>query len=711
MDFKSFELLYHDAVTALTQKHLLDGLTCIRGIIFNVNSIELNRELESLQQDYKMMLGFMQQGGTDPERAKVYRTLSARAFSLLDKSARLFEIQNDKNLYGETARKYYTETASIDNLIHLHNIPNERFEWIWTSPLYRTEETDSLKLFLETLNVEEQAQSISAIMLNLMHYFDPKKFKILLHYCRVKEDIVRVRAITAAVLVYMQYHVRFLDSVDLHTGLTMLIQEPTIKEEFILLQRQLLLSLETAKAEKKLQKEIFPDLLKNRNFQRDRIGLEQMEEDIAKVLRGEPNAEWEKMGKDKHLADNMMKIISMGKEGVDINIGTFSGLKNFAFFQQTANWFAPFNAQHPDVKAIFDPNTKNNPINMLMEAGGFCDSDKYSLCLMLTQIPQAQRDMMATQIGSQMDGAEEQFISVSNESKKIIYIYRSYLQDLYRFFKLNPNKSQFEDPFKKDLLFTRYTILENMLKQPDYLMDMASFLIKRECYQDAITYIEEVLKTKTANAEMLQKIAFCHQHTNNFQKAIYYYQQADLLNPDNEWILKQMYLCYSALGRYEQELECLKNLEAINPGDVKYITEIGLCLIQLGCYEEAAKRFYELEYKGERVLSSWRAIAWCNFKMDKLEQADKYYCKIMQHEKATWEDFLNAGHTAWCRKETNEAISRYKKYLERFGHKRKDVNTPILQPFDDDTEELIAHGIERLEISLMRDILQPQPDL
>ena len=245
-----------------------------------------------------------------------------------------------------------------------------------------------------------------------------------------------------------------------------------------------------------------------------------------------------------------------------------------------------------------------------------------------------------------------------------------------------------------------------MTKSPGYLREMASFLIRRECYQDAIGYIEEVLKKEPADAEMLEKMAFCHQQLDLPDKAIYYYQQADLLNPDNEWILKQMYICYSAMGRYEQELGCLKSLEAMNPGDARLISETGLCLMQLKRYEEAAQRFYELEYKGERVIPSWRAIAWCNFKMKRLEQADRYYKKILQQDKVTWEDWLNAGHTAWCRGNTAEAIGLYQHYVQAYCSKKKDEARPPLAPFDEDREELLAQGIDGLDISLMRDILQ-----
>ena len=86
MDRKSFELLYQDAVEALTSRRMHDALNCIRGILFNTENPELNRELESVQQDYGMMLTFISQGGTDPQQALVHRNLTHRAFTSVTKT-------------------------------------------------------------------------------------------------------------------------------------------------------------------------------------------------------------------------------------------------------------------------------------------------------------------------------------------------------------------------------------------------------------------------------------------------------------------------------------------------------------------------------------------------------------------------------------------------------------------------------------------------
>lgn len=299
MDRKSFELLYQDAVEALTSRRMHDALNCIRGILFNTENPELNRELESVQQDYGMMLTFISQGGTDPQQALVHRNLTHRAFTLLDKSARLYHVRYENDLYAETYNRCDADqTASFDQWLETADLLREKlseergktstgeaeensfynaydrlFEYIWTAPLFHAAEAEKLKNFIEKQETDEQALLVSAVMLNIQRYFDPQKYRLLLHFCRTEHTKVRARAMTAAVWTYMQYEKRFVYYPDLSDGLSLLAQDERLKGELILLQQQFLLSLETAKAERKLQNEIFPDLLRSRNYQRNKNGI------------------------------------------------------------------------------------------------------------------------------------------------------------------------------------------------------------------------------------------------------------------------------------------------------------------------------------------------------------------------------------------------------------------------------------------------------
>lgn len=731
MNPDSFDLLYKDAEKALLNRHLTEALSCIQGILADTAAAEQHNELDAIRQDYGMMLHFMQQGASDPEREKIYKALIQRTFTLLEDAAHEHKIRQNNSLFAECYKKSHaTDGNTLENIVARIILLTDKlkddqtlthpevkqtsleedyqkiyeqlitvFNWIWTEKSMNTGDAGILKDFISNLDIRWQPLVVSAIMLGLFETFDPQKFRIILYFCSSDSAEVRARALIATVWTYIKYEERMKLYPDLCEGLILLAQDSRILDELEILQRQCLLSLETKEAEKKLQNEIFPDLMKNKGYQRHKMGLDELEDELGKALRGEPNLEWEKG--NKHLADNMKKIIEMGKEGIDINLGTFSALKGYAFFRHTANWFMPFDKNHPDINRIF-ANQTSSPLEMLIGTGNFCDSDKYSLCMMLSQIMPAQRDLMMSQFGAQLEGNEDTIKDIATENQSIPNIYRNYMQNLYRFFKLYPQRSQFTDPFKADLLFTSYPILKRIISTPVYLTGMTDFLIKRKCYKDAISYIEEVLQTETATAELLQKMAFCYQRTENPSKAIFYYQQADLLNPDNAWILKQMYLCYSAMDKYEQALNCLEKLGETTANDARLLSETGLCLMQLNRFEEAAKRFYQLEYNGEKVIPSWRAIAWCNFKMNRYEQAEKYYRKLLDHEKATWEDFLNAGHTAWCAGNIREAIGLYRQYIRKY---RPEHNESYLQPFDNDRDELIGHGIDELDICLMRDCL------
>lgn len=711
MDIISFKSLYNDATKAIKDNQLLQALSFIKGMLFTLGDIETSHEYESICQDYDIMLEFMAKGGEDIEREKVYHNIFNRIYNLLDKISRLYRLKNKSDYYSICFNSLTTDLDSLKEEIlreekieeetkSLSNTYNQIFNYIWTSPLYKETEAEALKDYIQQLNPQNQALLISAIMLNLLEYFDIHKYNILISFCYSEENIVRVRAIIATVFILMKYEYRIVAYPELSRTITSLYNDEKVKNELIILQLQLLLSLETSKVENKLQKEIFPNILKI-NKQQNIIGLTEVEEELSKALEG--NIKEDLLFSDKRLAINMKEIIEMGQEGIDINIGTFSNLKSFPFFRQVANWFRPFDSHYLDIKKLFDEDTSNKSIKTLISSGSLCDSDKYSLCLMLCSLSKEQSEMMTSQFELQLTDNQEQIKELDKHSKSIKYIYRFYLQDLYRFFKLHPNKSDFENPFKRNLLLTEYDILSKSIQTTDYLIMMVPAMIKRGFYQDAIKYINAIIKSEGADLDSLKKLAYCHQKNNAYNQAIYYYQQADLISPDNDWILQQMRTCYAALGEYDQEYDCLKKLKEIHPEDNHITAQLGLCYMQLNKYEEAANCFYELEYKGERLLHSWKALGWCNFKINKLDQAEKYYTKILQQNKVEWSDFLNAGHVAWCQNKIAEAIKYYKKYISLIRKQKGNAN--VLIPFDKDTNELLKHGISQVEIYLMRDII------
>lgn len=743
MDEHSFTQLYTDATQALANYRLYDALACLQGLLYDTGEPQLLNEHESLKSDYERMLNFMNAGGTDPQRNAIHQNLLRRAYTLLDNATRAYRLhsstkscaaaykmmlaneqtdigklashvdglcdtlaeeRNRRDYNGRTTRIRELEAATAQAFSML-------FNGLWTYRTVNRDEKELLQAIVERQEDSQQPLLISALTLNLWESFDAGKFHILLHFCLSHNTEVRTRALTGAVWTYMKYKERFHLYPDLLKGLSVLGQEPAVVSDLLLLQKQLYMSLETVRAKKKLQEEILPDLLKSKRHHRNHMGFEELDIELTQALQGTPKEEWKLSKEDIRLANNMKAFMQMGEEGVDVNLATFSALKEFDFFRTTSNWFLPFDSRHPDVRNMFytDDDKPLQFLHFLLQTGHFCDSDKYSLCLMLQKIPQSQRQTVMDKFGAQLEseGKEDRLSGLIQQAETPARKYRTYIENLYRFFKLSAHRNDFTDPFTMDLLFTDYEALKELVHTTEYLKEMAGFLMKLEYYDDAIGYWEEIKSTEGATADLLQKLAYCYQKKQMTGQAVTTYQQADLLEPDNEWTLYQLHLCYASLKHFDKELECLLKLEQMKPDDARCISETGFCLIRMERFEEAANRFYKLEYMGERVPTAMRAIAWCSFKTNKLEQAEKYYAKLLVNsEKAKWEDYLNAGHTAWLLGDLRQAVALYRNYIERYRKQFPDKKD-WLQPFNDDIDELKAHGLSHTDICLVRDMIQP----
>lgn len=726
----SFENLYNIAVEALANNHLLECFSAMKNfddyfVVFPC----FNDDLNCLIDDYNRMLAFIKMGTVDPKRNDVYLNLCQSVNFLIEKAARQYFLDNYHNAYvaayeergkrkktsindlindllplkEEMDANKYMVSETFNNLYY-YKLLDLLFSYILSADLYKGNEGEQLQDFIEQLPENSQATLVTAVMLNGLQFFDAKKYALLLHFCASTFTKVRIRALAGTVLIYIRFENRFHFYPELTKGLSLTLQNKQTLEELKIMQRQLYISQQTKNAEYKIRNEIIADLNENFFKRHSNIDIEQVQENIGKMLHGEPNEEWDKIINDKKFENNMKQIIDMGKEGIDINLNTFSSIRDSSFFQKFCHWLIPFDPKRTEINSLFPNNERGKKFQEIIYASNICDSDIYSFCLMLYQIGDQQAQMVINQLTALIDkGISESWETFFNPAREC----RRFFQDLYRIYKTYPDIKGMYDPFEHDILFTDFPVLARELKSSAYLHEMSSFLIKYHYYNDAITYIEELLKEEPANAELLQKAAYCYQQTNLPSKAIYYYQQADLLSPNNKWVLRQMHLCYSSLKDYDKELGCLNILEQISPNNTHIAFEKGFCLMQLERYEEAAKIFYELEYKEKNVFQAWQAIAWCNFKLGRLEQADKYYNKILEDGKCSWEDYLNAGHVNWCLKKTKEAIKCYNKYMRIYGAKHKGKYAIV--PFDEDRNELVAHGIPTLDIDLMHDILTPYP--
>ncbi|NQU85611.1 MAG: tetratricopeptide repeat protein, partial [Mariniphaga sp.] len=290
---------------------------------------------------------------------------------------------------------------------------------------------------------------------------------------------------------------------------------------------------------------------------------------------------------------------------------------------------------------------------------------------------------------------------LSSPGKNEEFISNQYIQDLYRFFKLHPKKSDFEDVFSWRFDFHNTTGLGNLLKEDIKLLrNIAEFYFLNNHYNDSFE-VYTILLENEKSGELYQKIAFCLQKHGDYKEALVNYLKADLYELNKLWNLKKIALCYRNLKEPAKALEYYRQAELLDAENLGIQLSIGHCLLELDQFEDALKSYFKVEYLSPGNKKVWRPIAWCSFLTGKKEQAEKYFIKLVD-DTPTNHDYMNMGHVQWSLGMRKEALDYYKKSIVEGGFS----NNEFLAIFEDDLHHLINQGINSEDVPIMLDQLR-----
>ena len=339
-------------------------------------------------------------------------------------------------------------------------------------------------------------------------------------------------------------------------------------------------------------------------------------------------------------------------------------------------------------------------INIILESRYFCDSDKYSFVASLTSVPETQRNMMLTQFDEQNTAIQELKNSELNtNSVDRSAIANSYIQNIYRFFKLYPRSSEFNNPFNNPFDVTDIQVINENVDLDDALPIIAEFYLKNEYYNEAIKYFEILNNSEHSRKTVyLQKIGFCYQNTERYNEAIEYYHKYELNSNNDLWNLRHLAACYRALRQPAMALKYYKSAEEISPENISICLNIGHCLLETEQYEEALKYYYKVYYLDPNNPRAWRPIAWCLFIQGNYSQSRIYYDKIIQNNPNS-NDYLNHGHVAFIEGNIPIAIESYKKAIEVNGNSLQQ----FILDFHADENSLLKAGACKTDISIILD--------
>ncbi len=729
-------------IASLSLGEALDGLTA-----FSAMHPEFAMEdaLRAIRNEYRLMFDYWCDGFRDEQLEKVYRNMIVRAYRLAANaymrysathSPFLFKMYNRvrttgrdwvlASLQGEL-ENYVSDMAMLqleptkrrqerkDELSKAHQqYMNDLFDFLCTSHQWADGSVEALEqvLLSPTVDTVDQQLIVSAVMLGAMNMFDINKFRLLLKvYMESADEQVRQRAFVGWVMALgYGMHKAFPEEREMVESL---LADERVRKELVELQIQILYCLSAETDNRTIQKEIMPDLLKHNGLNITPNGIEEKDDDAMEDILHPDEAE----RRMERLEESFRKMMDMQKAGSDIYFGGFSQMKRFPFFDSVSNWFMPFYPEHPAVSAVCGNPDNGDMVRAIVENMPFCDSDKYSFVIAFQQvvnrIPQNIREMLTggNIMGTGMVSADER--------RTPAYIRRIYLQDLYRFFRLFPSRSQFYNPFGTNdggKLFN-YIFFANPIFRGTALEscfgEIASCLLKRKMRHETVTVLDNYSeKERDYLYYMLCGNVTLEWSDVSFERssasASACFASALRLKPDDVKALSGLARANFYEGEYTIALDAYNRLTELRPANRSFVLNKTVCLVNLERYEEALKLLYQLNYEAPEDERANRVMARALMCTGKYEKAGKIYSEICVSASCEHEDMANYGLNEWFGGNKRAAAIHFADYLHmRYGKVgvdecRKRFGADILGK---ESKLLAEHGITPTDALLMGDLV------
>lgn len=713
----------------LLQDNLKKGLEGLENYLLTYPHPSASEQLQIIMADYKLMKDYWQRGFADPQRTDVYKRLVRQAFQLATNISIHYRVRNTASLssmrsYARSHRKDWSVSLlrqDLENFVsnvamlelepankqdeqrkrlyqEHYEVMRDTFNYIVTSKLWNDGKAEGFRQILlsPTIDTIDQQLIVSAITLSLLQAYDINKLLLLMIvYNQSRDEAVRQRALVGWVFGLKPCVSEIFTEQD--EAVKHLLAIKRNREEIIELQKQLVFCLKTEDDTRVMHDEIIPELMKGNHLRVTRDGIEETEEDpLENILRPE-----ESERRMERMEAAMSRMAEMQRTGADIYFGGFAQMKRFPFFYDTCNWLMPFYEQHPGVEHIWQKSKVAKTLKMLMNTGPFCDSDKYSLALAFGHVV----DKLPANFIEMMERGEARMAEVElndEDKQRPEYLRRIYLQSLYRFFKLLPQRNDFLSPFdeKENCSF--------ILKSPICLSSgvaadlgsMAKFFFRQKMYEEA----EAVLSycTVAGNVELQILSAKTKIKLKAHEAAKSELEEVLEREPGNEQALALYAKCETKSGHFDKAAETYKRLYEMHGDKNKYLVNWAICKIQEACYEEVVEPLYELHYNHAENQQVMHVLAWALVGAGKLEQAEKMYARLVSYKDHEAIDWLNYGYCLWLKHDIEKAADMFKTYADS----QKGEFDPVREFFDNSYELLTSNGINDVEIWLMTDLLE-----
>ena len=717
--------------------------------------VSIGESLEVLANEYALMKDYMRRGFKDPMRSNMYNALLERAYQLLS-NAKTDVVRYKDSLYtflkGNIGEGIFTQEAikkqlenfvqdvallsldapevqetnrkelyklHYDYLSNLFNAIVSSYQWSKETSSFFTE-----LLLSPTIEPMDARLLVSAIMLSNLQFFDYNKFLLLLTLVKETSDgELQQRALVGVAFTMPT------DEAFLYPELKNKMQEVVTKEvakQLIELQIQVFYCTNADADTQEIQQNIMPHLANQSGLKIRGTNIIEIEDTNDDDLNELSNTE-ENMEK---VEESMRKMMDMQRAGSDIYFGGFAQMKRFSFFYRLMNWFCDFSFEHPDLASVVENMQDNKFFERLMNDGPFCDSDKYSFVLSLSQVfnslPENMKEMMKKGEGMGQ-------LMTTGDENTLPYKRRMYLQNLYRFFRLFTHRTSFYNPFvyvgtEKDAFFSVNPLFDNT-EVSSNREEVAKFLLKKKEY----TLLERVVSCHekgVCSVDFYVVSGNYYLRVLNYDKAIEAFSKAVLKDFNDKRALaglaqaklglvinnqsKNKLVSLSSIAMESEEgllnevIAIYDRLLEIDANHKKFLLNKAIAQIYAGKTKDAMAVLFKLYYEYSEDVNVKRALAWAYLYEGRPDESEKLYDNIIESGSVLLSDYLNMAYAKWFQSQVVDAIMFFKRYIDKQKNDSIAMKTLLKECFENDKKLLHRYNITVQEQFVLIDLVSEE---
>lgn len=699
MDKNTYRNLLEEAARHLNADCLTPAMDALDSLAASLADWDAASRLSDIRRAYSAMLNYFRTGAEDSGRGEMYSHFLRDADRVWCEFYRNYLITHTETAYAQTMRlRGHMENAPqpTDLMTNGGLSPRTLFETLWTALPLTQSVAALIRTFIENAEAGSTNRLVaaSALTLSALEVFDPQKLRLLISLSDSEDLRLRTRALVGTALVFLTHQKRAARYPDLFLAARTVFEGSAARHELAEVQMQLLMSMETDRLARSLREEILPEMLKNTHGK-----MPQNAEDLSR-LNAEMadlglNPEWERDKRRNEVGKKIRHLIEMQQKGADIYLSSFAMLKGrFPFFRDAANWFVPYSSSHPDLGLTGE---RKEFADILAKYGMLCDSDKYSLSLLLGQMAESQFALLKSQLQAMMPDSNE----MEEPETSFTIVLRTTLQDFYRFATLFPHRHTALNPFRHSLLFATQAPFEELIGSGESLHQIAAFAFDEGNYSVALPLIMQLVEAEPT-ARLWQMAGYCHQCSGSFEEAAAAYERSGLFGEQSTWTIRQLAACHRAAGHYEIALDYYEQMAASHPDDIALLLHRAQCLQESGRQEEALELLHKAAYLEETPAEGTRALAKALFQSRRFDNALSALRRILSAEPLP-ADRLLAAHAAWLSGDVGEAVALYKGYYSRLDPALRAEQQPADLLFADERTFLLQNGKTQVDLQIMAD--------